>query len=136
MISAGLTIPAYFTPPNVMGSRSTRNTILRWVTLASSGGAFFLLFLATVMAHFLAKEICGLFDKHPKLGVAAHVGGRFQGCSWAAVILIGIAVTLAIADLAVGMAANGARNRVEGAAKRRWFRRRKGEEKDYELESN
>lgn len=136
LVSAGLMIPLYFAPPNPLGGGSKR-TILRWASLATSAGAFFCLLLATSMVHFLVKNLCAFINAHPGAGVAAYPGTRFQGCSWAAVILIAIAMTLAIADMAIGLATRSARNRLEGAAGRKWFgsRRNKHQQQEqYEMD--
>ena len=133
LLSAALTIPTYFAPPSAIVGGGAKRTLLRWVTLASSGCAFFTLFLASGMVHFLVKKLCGLFNEHPGAGVAAYPGNRLQGCSWASVILVGIAMTLAVVDVAVGLAGRSARHRLEGAAGRTWWGRSKREEEKYEL---
>ena len=134
LVAAALTIPAYFAPPTaVVGGGGAKRKLVRWATLAFSACAFFTLLLASAMVHFLVKKLCGLLNEHPGAGVAAYPGQRFQGCSWASVILIGIAMTVAVVDIAVGLAGKGARNRVESAVGGRWWGRRNHEEKEYEL---
>ncbi|KAL8830626.1 MAG: hypothetical protein Q9191_001327 [Dirinaria sp. TL-2023a] len=133
LVAAALTIPAYFAPPTALiGGKSSKNTLLRWATLGLSACAFFTLLLATAMVHFLVKKLCGLFDDHPGAGVAAYPGKTFQGCSWASVILVGIATTVAIVDMALGIAGNRARNKVGGAVGGKWWGRRNREEKEEE----
>ena len=133
LLSAALIIPTYFAPPNAIVGGGAKRKLLRWATLASSGCAFFTLFLASGMVHFLVKKLCGLFNKHPGAGVAAYPGNRLQECSWAGVILVGIAMTLAVVDVAVGLAASSARLRVEEAAGRKWWGRSNREEEKYDL---
>lgn len=133
LVSAAMTIPAYFGPPTAIAGGGGKRTLLRWATLVSNGCAFFSLLLASTLVHFLVKTLCGLFNEHPGAGVAAYPGPRFQGCSWASVILIGIAVTLAVTDVAVGLAGKNARHKLEGAAGRKWWRRGKHEEREYEM---
>ena len=133
LVSAALTIPAYFAPPAIIGGGGGKQALLRWATLAFTACAFFTLLLASAMVHFLVKEICQLFNKHPAAGVAAYPGKTFSGCSWASVILIGIAMTLAVVDLAIGLVGRGARNKLEGVARRRWWGKRKEEKQEYEI---
>lgn len=132
LVSAGMTIPLYFAPPTALltGGRSSKRTILRWTTLATTGGAFFTLLLASTMVHFLCKKLCELIDKHPGLGVAMYPGKTFQGCAWAAVIFAGIGLMLAVTDVAIGMMGKNARNKLDG---KKWFGRKKREEKEYEI---
>ncbi|KAL8685386.1 MAG: hypothetical protein Q9218_007792, partial [Villophora microphyllina] len=59
LISAALTIPSYFTPPTALIGGGGKKALLRWATLASTACAFFTLFLAAVMVHFLCKKLCG-----------------------------------------------------------------------------
>ena len=135
IISAGMTLPGYFQPPSITGG-SGKSRILRIVTLASGVCAFFTLLLATSIVHFLVKKLCELFNKHPGAGIAAYPGQTFQNVSWASVILIGIAMTLALADLAIGIATRGARNKLKGAAGGKWWGRNKAKNQDedeYEL---
>ena len=135
IVSTAMTIPGYFRPPSITGG-SGKSRLLRYVTLASGVCAFFTLLLATAIVHFLVKKLCELFNKHPGAGIAAYPGQTFQNCSWASVILIGVAMTLAVADLAIGIATKGARNKLQGAAKRKWWGRNKKEERqeeEYEL---
>ncbi|KAL8788309.1 MAG: hypothetical protein Q9195_007365 [Heterodermia aff. obscurata] len=135
IVSAAMTIPGYFRPPTITGGGG-KSRLLRYVTLASGVCAFFTLLLATAIVHFLVKRLCELFNKHPGAGIAAYPGQTFQNCSWASVILLGIAMTLALADLAIGIATKGARNKLQGAAGRKWWGRNKKEEKqeqEYEL---
>ncbi|KAL8777779.1 MAG: hypothetical protein Q9194_002362 [Teloschistes cf. exilis] len=134
LVSAALTIPAYFAPPTaLMGGGSGKRTILRWATLGATACAFSTLFLASVMVHFLVKKLCGLFADHPGAGVAAYPGTTFQGFAWAAVVLVGISMTLAVIDVAVEVMGRRARERVEGAGRRKWWGRSKREEKGYEI---
>ncbi|CAL8581584.1 hypothetical protein XPA_007273 [Xanthoria parietina] len=135
LVSAALTLPACFAPPTAIlggkGGSSSKARMLRWATLAATAGAFFTLLLASTMVHFLVKKLCGLFQDHPGAGVAAYPGQNLQGCSWAAVIFTGIALTLAGLDLAIGAAGNSARDRLVGAAgKRKWWGRSKREDKE------
>ena len=46
----------------------------------------------------MVKSICGFFNDNPRLGVAATKGSMFDGCSWAAVALMGVAVLAIVAD--------------------------------------
>ncbi|KAL9598706.1 MAG: hypothetical protein Q9219_004319 [cf. Caloplaca sp. 3 TL-2023] len=134
LISAGLTIPGYFAPPTALvGGKGGKRSILRWVTLACTACAFSTLFLASTMVHFLIKKLCGLVADHPGSGVAAYPGKTFQGCSWAAVVLAGIAMTVAVADVAVAFAGKRAKDRLGMGGKRKWWGRSKREEKEYEL---
>ncbi|KAI4242959.1 MAG: hypothetical protein LQ352_007136 [Teloschistes flavicans] len=136
LVSTALTIPAYFAPPTSFtgaGGGSGKRTLLRWVTLACTACAFSTLFLASVSVRFLVKKLCGLFHDHPGAGVAAYAGTTFQGCAWAAVVLAGIAMTLAVADVAVEVAGKRAQGRLDGAVRRKWWGRSKREEKGYEL---
>ena len=50
----------------------------------------------------MVKSICGFFSDNPRLGVAAYKGSLFDGCSWAAVALMGVAVLAMVADLFLG----------------------------------
>ncbi|KAL6719059.1 hypothetical protein ACLMJK_003294 [Lecanora helva] len=71
--------------------------------MASSAVAFFCLLLGTAMTHFLVKRICDFFCNHPKLGVVATRGTTFDGCSWAAVALMGVVVVGSVADVTMGV---------------------------------
>ncbi|KAI4118631.1 MAG: hypothetical protein LQ345_001360 [Seirophora villosa] len=130
LVSAAFTLPACFAPPAVLSGKGGNASMLRWATLAATAGAFFTLLLASTMVHFLVKKLCGLFQDHPGAGVAAYPGKNLQGCSWAAVIFTGIALTLAAVDLAIGAAGNSARNWLVGAGKRKWWGRGKREDKE------
>ncbi|KAL8840325.1 MAG: hypothetical protein Q9170_001409 [Blastenia crenularia] len=133
LVSAAMTVPGYFAPPTALIGGGGKRTILRWATLASTGCAFFTLLLASTMVHFLCKKLCELVDSHPGVGVAIYPGKTFQGCAWAAVIFAGVALTLAVVDVAVGLVGMSARTKLDGATKRKWWGRSKREEKEYEL---
>ncbi|KAL8940342.1 MAG: hypothetical protein Q9216_002854 [Gyalolechia sp. 2 TL-2023] len=137
LVSAVLTIPAYFAPPSptalISGGKSGKRTLLRWATLACTACAFSTLFLASTMVHFLIKKLCGLVADHPGSGVAAYPGKTFQGCSWAAVVLAGIAMMMAVADVAVALMGKRAGERLGIGEKRKWWGGRKGDEKGYEM---
>ena len=135
LVSSALTIPLYFAPPNPFGKGGGKRTLLRWLSLASSSCAFFTLLLASTMVHFLIKKLCEMFIEHPGLGVAAYPGKTFQGCSWASVFLVGIAMTLALMDVGMGLMTRSARNKMKGQVeKRRWWGKGRREEKDMEME--
>ncbi|KAI4190725.1 MAG: hypothetical protein L6R41_000587 [Letrouitia leprolyta] len=134
LVSTAMTIPLYFAPPtSSVGGGESKQTILRWATLASIGCAFFTLVLASTMVHFLCKKLCDLVNDHPGLGVAMYPGNTFQGCAWAAVIFAGIGMMLAVGDVAVGLVGRSARNKLDGATRRKWWGRNKREEKEYEI---
>lgn len=137
LVASACLIPAYFAPPNLNplsgGGGSSKRTILRWLTLLSSACAFFTLLLASTMVHFLVKKLVGLFEAHPHLGVKAVQGGRFMGCTWAAVIITGIAMMVAVADLVIGLMVNGVKTKVRGGVEsggNKWFGRDKQREKE------
>ncbi|KAL8709016.1 MAG: hypothetical protein Q9220_006225 [cf. Caloplaca sp. 1 TL-2023] len=138
LVSAALTIPAYFAPPSIPipgRERSGKRTLLRWTTLACTACAFSTLFLASTMVHFLIKKLCGLVAGHPGSGVAAYPGKTFQGCSWAAVVLAAIAMMVAVGDVAIAFAGKRAEKRLGMGGKRKWWGGRKEEEegKGYEI---
>ena len=55
----------------------------------------------------MVKSICGFFNDNPKLGVAAYKGSMFDGCSWAAVALMGVAALAIVADCFLGRSNRG-----------------------------
>ena len=133
VVSTALLIPSYFKPPSIAGG-SGKSRLLQIVTVGSGACAFFSLLLASAIVHFLVTKLCALFKKHPGAGIAAYPGQTFQNCSWASVILLGIAMTLALADLAIGIATKGARNKLKGAAGGKWWGRNKKEKQEQEYE--
>ena len=128
LIASGLLIPAAL-------SSASRGSFLRWVNLASSLGAFFSLLLGSALVHFLCKKICGFFEEHAGLGVAAHYGKTFIGCSVAACVFMGIVATVVMMDTCVGHAAGQAKDGVMGVVKKRLhFGRRRMGEKEFDLD--
>ena len=50
----------------------------------------------------MVRGICGFFNDNPRLGVAAYKGSTFDGCNWAIVALMGVAVLAIVADFFLG----------------------------------
>ena len=138
LVSSAFTIPLYFAPPTFVGGGGSKRTLLRWATLLTTSCSFFTLLLASAMVHFFIEKLCGLFNEHPGAGVAAYPGRIFQGCSWASVILMGIAMILAVTDLGVGLIGKSAKNRlgetVERRAMGKWWGKEGSKEEDVELD--
>jgi hypothetical protein len=110
LVCAVLIMSAYVATPTATARGASKQMLLRWATLAFSVCALFTLILASSMVHLLVKKICGLFNEHPEAGVAAYLGQRFQGCSWASVILVCIAMILAGVDVVLGLAPKNSSN--------------------------
>ena len=72
------------------------------------------LLLASIFIHYMVKSICGFFNDNPRLGVAAYKGSMFDGCSWAAVALMGVAVLAIVADFFLGRSNGGHENFEKG----------------------
>ena len=132
LITSGFLIPAALTTVS-------KGSFLRWGSFLFSLGAFLSLLLGTILIHFLCNRVCGFFDEHPHLGVAATHGRNFMGCSIAATVFMAVALSFAMADLAVDRMMKGAKDNGKGLVKKGLSfglrkRKQKQQEKGYDME--
>ena len=129
LIASAMLIPAALTS-------TSKGGLLRWGSLMCSLGAFLSLLLSTILVHFLCNKLCGFFEEHADLGVVAVQGKNFRGCSIAATVFMGLAVALALLDVAVGGMVQRGKDGAMGAVKRRFRFGRKRHEKEYDLDES